>query len=412
MAAPRLPPEKVEEVKAVYAECHNVRATARRTNVSHSTVSDIVMRIRDGAPAPKPKTPEDKLREAEERRDRERELRREKELMESLAGEKSFRAFLANLFRDAVKPLPPPKPPKPPKKSKGKIERYPLLHLSDFHFEEIVKAEAVMGLNSYDIPTACRRAYRVVHAFLDWHRDLLASGRFITPELVVSLNGDMLTGTLHGLERHSGSPNIIRSAIACGRLLGLILRDLAAAFPKVRVYGTVGNHGRLPDDKKVPTKDPTRSWDYLAYAWAAQMVSGCKNVTVELPESYGCVTQVGGHTCYFGHGNFVKQQLGIVGYGMRRFVSNMAANLGAAGRPLSYAFFGHFHSRNMSEFAGVTAFIGPSLIGTQEYGFLGSGSVNRPAQLAFLFDRELGQIGMETLYGDGPGYEGTYEVAV
>ena len=34
------------------------------------------------------------------------------------------------------------------------------------------------------------------------------------------------------------------------------------------MVGTVGNHGRLPDDKKVPSKDPTRSWDYLAYLFA------------------------------------------------------------------------------------------------------------------------------------------------
>jgi hypothetical protein len=361
-------------------------------------------------PKKSPAEPVDPLKAAEERRERERELSRERELLRDVAGEKSFRAFLAGLVGDTFRPFtPPPVTPRP--KLRGKIERYPLLHLSDFHFEEIVKPSGVMGLNRYDIPTACRRAWRVVHAFLDWYRDLI-SGRFVVPELVVSLNGDFLTGSLHGLERHSGAPNVVRATLACGRLLGLILRDLAAAFPKVRVYGTVGNHGRLPDDKKVPTKDPTRSFDYIAYAVAAELVRDCKNVTVELPDAYGAVANVGGHVCYFGHGNFVKQQLGIVGYGMRRFVSNLAANLSAAGQPLKYAFFGHFHSMNSAEFAGLTAFIGPSLIGTQEYGFLESGSVSRSAQQAFVFDRELGHVGTENLYGEGPGYDGAYEVPV
>jgi hypothetical protein len=91
--------------------------------------------------------------------------------------------------------------------------------------------------------------------------------------------------------------------------------------------------------------------------------------------------EIAGHQCYQAHGNFIPQSLGIVGYGIRRFASALAANLSAAGKPLKYAFFGHWHSENAAEFAGITAFICPSLIGTQEYGFLGSGGgqPGRPA---------------------------------
>ena len=79
---------------------------------------------------------------------------------------------------------------------------------------------------------------------------------------------------------------------------------------------------------------------------------------------------------------------------------------------MKYAFFGHFHSANSSEFAGIEAFICPSLIGTQEYGFLAGGSVNRSAQELFLFSPELGLVSRERLYGEGGGYSGTYEVKV
>lgn len=373
-----------------------------RHGLSNHAVYRIVKAAKQGGAV----SDDDPVGDARKRAERDAQRKEHVNAVKELA----FRDFLADLFRAEVRPMPAPVRTKPPAAPKQAHARYPLLHLSDWHFEEVVKAAAVMGLNSYDIPTACRRVYRVVHSFLDWKRDAEAAGRIHFPELTVALNGDFLTGTLHGLERHSDAPNVVRATLWCSRLIASALTDLADAFPAVRVVGTVGNHGRLPDDRKVPTKDPTRSWDYMAYAVAAEVLKADKRLTFDLPESYGAVYEVAGHTVYQGHGNFIQQSLGIVGYGMRRFVSNLASNLGAAGQPLRYAVFGHFHNANSAEFAGVTAFIGPSLIGTQEYGFLSGGSINRPAQQVYVFDRDLGHVSTETLYGDGPGYDGTYEV--
>lgn len=326
--------------------------------------------------------------------------------------EHSFRRFLTTLVEAHVRPaLPAPPPVRARIDAKASV-RYPFLHLSDWHFEEIVNPAGVLGLNHYDIPTACKRVHRVVHAACAWKRDIEAAGRFKIPELVVGLNGDFLTGTLHGLEKHSDAPNVVRAALACGDLVALALRDLAAVFPKVRVYGVVGNHGRLPDAKKVPTKDPTRSWDYLAYQTAKRILCAQTNVQWTLPDSYGVTFEVGGHLAYMAHGNFIPNNLGVVGYGVRRFTSSLASNLQAAGQPLRYAFFGHWHASQASEFSGIQAFVGPSLIGTQEYGFLSGGAVNRPAQDLHVFDRELGHVTRECLFGEGSGFGGTYELEI
>lgn len=382
----------------------------RNTTVRYRDNPHLLADVVAGDPPPaKAAKVEKPVESAEDKAKRARELAIEREALRAVEGEKSFRHFLDTLVRDAAFPFKPVAPPARASRGAKQTTRYPVLHLSDWHFEEIVKPAAVMGLNEYDAGVAARRVYRVVRAFLDWCRTQRAGGNAM-PELLVALNGDFLTGVLHGLERHSSAPNVVRATLACGRLIALALRDLAANFPSVRVVGTVGNHGRLPDDKKVPTKDPTRSFDYIAYALARELLRETPHVAFTLPDSYGAVYDVGGHTVYQGHGNFVKQQMGIVGYGMRRFVANLAANMGAAGHSLRYALFGHFHQASSAEFAGVTAFIGPSLIGTQEYGFLSGGSVNRPAQQAFVFDRELGHVSTETLYGDGPGYDGAYEV--
>jgi hypothetical protein len=316
-----------------------------------------------------------------------------------------FRQFLEKCIAEQVQPLEIPKKPKerPSRRRSCRAhERYPLLTLTDWHYEETVNPEGVLELNQYSISIACKRIWRVVHSCLDWKRDMEASGRYVMPELVVALMGDMMTGTLHGLERHSGAQNIVRAALGCGDLISLVLADLAAAFPRIKVVGVVGNHGRLPDDKKVPTKDPTRSWDFLAYQVAKRRLTNVSTISWDLPNAYGRLFDVGTHPCYLAHGNFIQNNLGIVGYGVRRFSSALASNLNAAGKSLRYCFFGHWHQQSAAEFAGMSTFICPSLIGTQEYSFLSGGAVNRPAQQMYIMDRELGLVSQETFYGDGP----------
>lgn len=74
-------------------------------------------------------------------------------------------------------------------------------------------------------------------------REKLTRGGWHLPRLVVAVNGDMISGTIHEVERHSDSPNVIAAAYGCGMLLAQLLRDLAAEFPDVTVVGTSGNHG-------------------------------------------------------------------------------------------------------------------------------------------------------------------------
>lgn len=324
----------------------------------------------------------------------------------------SFRQWLEATIDEKVTPVPRLPAPPPAKLTKRAHERFPLLVLTDWHFEEKVKPAGVLGLNAYDVATACRRVYRVVRCLIDWKRNQEAGGRFAFPKLAVLLNGDFLTGDLHGSNKFSDSPNTVRAALSCGDLLGLALADLAREFPAVEVIGTYGNHGRMPDKRKVPTKNPTESWDFLVYQVARRRLAEQRGVAWHLPDAYGVLFEVGGQQCYAAHGNFIPNNLGVVGYGVRRFTSSLGSNLSAGGKPLRYAFFGHWHQSSSAEFAGIEAFIGPSLIGTQEFSFLSGGAVNRSAQEMHVFDRTLGHVTRERLYGDGPGYDGAYEVEI
>jgi hypothetical protein len=96
------------------------------------------------------------------------------------------------------------------------------VYLTDWHFEELLQSVVpgrgvLPASTTYDIPTACRRGSgRVVRrpGVEAGHRGRRAGSG--CPELTVALNGDFLTGTLHGLERHSDAPNVVRAAWPAG----------------------------------------------------------------------------------------------------------------------------------------------------------------------------------------------------
>lgn len=444
----RIPDDVREQMYRYFLQAGHVRRTAAQFNVNACTISRLVKQWRSegrvmpernyGAanpfpsidsvpipvpvhpkscqpPPPPPPPPVDPIKEAEERETKRRELARERELLKDVGGEKSFRAFLEQMFQEVMSDRALPPPPKPPqvkvrKSGTGPKQRYAILHLSDWHWGEIVESESVLGFNAYNAEITNRRAYRVIRAFIDLIDNYEASGRFVVPEVVVALNGDFVTGTIHGLERKTDARNIVEATEQCGYLLGNVFYDLCARFQKVRAYGTVGNHGRLPDDKRTPTKDPTRSWDYMVYTLAKLYMRAATNLEFHRAHSYAAFYQVGNHNVFQGHGDQIKQQLSTIGYGLKRTVGTLGTTFARVGKPLALALFGHWHATMIGTINGVGVRVNPSLIGTSEYGLHQYGEINIPCQDVYFLDDDHPPLGSEHLYAEGPGYDGMYEL--
>jgi hypothetical protein len=211
----------------------------------------------------------------------------------------------------------------------------------------------------------------------------LETGGYRFPVLVAPVNGDMVSGTIHEIERHTDAPNIVRAVLRCGRLLAEALRDLAGGFERVYAFGTPGNHGRMPDAKKVQSKEPTRSWDYLIYEYAKALLRDCPNVQFETPDSWAVMFELEGKLFYQGHGHFIKSWNSIPFYGITRMTSRLGAVLAKHFRPVDYWLFGHFHTLGSIENAGGEYIINPPLIGPQEFGIHSFGDAVEPGQLLF-----------------------------
>lgn len=324
-------------------------------------------------PAPDP------IEEAQARRERSRALREEREALEAVAGERSLRTTLEVLFRDVVPAIAPPPKYTPPRVPKGAVTETALFHWSDWHYGEVVLPERVRGYNSYDQDVATSRVRSVV-ANGRGILDRLRTGGYHFDGAVVAVNGDLVTGTIHELEKHSNGKVITQSVAECGALLAEAIRDLAADFPWVNVFCTVGNHGRLPDARRMEQKSPLRNWDALVAMFAQVALRECKNVTVTIPDAYAVGYDIGGHAFLQQHGHDVKSWNGIPWYGIQRYTSRIVALEASQSRPTPTFLFGHFHTATSLPHPGGETFINGSLIGATEYAVNALGAADRPAQ--------------------------------
>lgn len=376
MAGARMSDEKKAEVLRVLAEEKgNIQATCRRTGCHRETVRKLALQARGGGPTAQPIDPV-----AEERR-RTEESHRKRELIEAVK-EHAFRDALRDMLRESVAAMEPPPPHRPAKAPKGAVTESLLLHVSDWHADERVRAENVFGLNEYNRAVVDRRVGRITDGALEI-KARMETGGYRFPVLVIAANGDMVSGTIHEVERHTDGQNVMTTALRCGTVLAAMVRDLSASFERIYLFGTSGNHGRLGDARKVQTKDPTRSWDYLIYEYAKAMLRDCPNVQVEVPDAWAVMYELEGKLFYQGHGHFVKSWNSIPFYGINRMTSRLGAVLAKHLRPVDYWLFGHFHVHGSIENAGGEYLINPPLIGPQEYGIHSFGDAVPPGQSLF-----------------------------
>jgi hypothetical protein len=344
---------------------------------------------------------------AEERRARLREHRQLREQLQAVEGEHSLRGYLERLVQSVAQEFRVPPAPKPKKLAAHGSEESLLLIFSDWHAYEAVQAEAIRGWNQYDANVFGQRVRRVVDTTIDIARRMERGG-WQFPELVVSLLGDFVSGTIHEVERHTDAPSIVHAVYGCAMVLAQALTDLSAAFPQLRVFVSPGNHGRLPDARKVQQKDPWRSWDVLIALLAREHLRGNSRITWHIPQSWSVAYEVQGWRFLQLHGHDVKSWMGIPFYGLNRMISTVGALEASRGSPVHYVLAGHFHTQSSLAHPVGEMFVNGSLIGATEFSVNALGRADKPTQWLLGVHREHGVTHRWPILCDG-GTE-SYEV--
>jgi hypothetical protein len=335
-----------------------------------------------------------------ERQEASRRLREEREALREIAGERSLRRTIETIMRDIV-PRYQPAPPRKPKDTKTKKSRETaILCLSDWHWGEVVDIERTRGFNEYNVPIARQRAKRIFDSARSILARLQSGAEWSVPRLVISVNGDMLTGTIHDLERHADGKTIVQSTYECAMYLAELIRDAAPDFERVDVFFTAGNHGRMA--AKMESKDPSRSWDAVCGLFVKTALEHIPNVTVEVPNAYTCAFEVEGWTVVQTHGHQIKGGSfgGLPWYGINRMVTGYNALEASRGGSVLAWLLGHFHSAGSLPNVGSEVFVNGSLISGTEWVVETLGKNDRPCQWLLGVHKDHGITHRWPIYAD------------
>lgn len=180
--------------------------------------------------------------------------------------------------------------------------------LSDVHCEEVVRAETVNGLNSFDLNVCDARLTELQERFfamLEHERQLARVDR-----VVLWFGGDLISGMIHPELAEENSLHPLAAIRWIGQRLRGFLDAVADAAQEVVVATSCGNHGRTTE--KLRTNEADTSYEHHLYL-TMRAAEARPNVRWQVGEGHLNYLDLDGFKVRFCHGHAVRYQGGIGG---------------------------------------------------------------------------------------------------
>lgn len=259
------------------------------------------------------------------------------------------------------------------KRQKTKQRRDLVMMLNDTHFGLKVQPEEVNGVNQYDWTEACRRVAMVLQETIDFKPHT----REEVETVHLLLNGDILSGIIHGLNS-KGLDLFVNQMNGTVHILTYVVSHLLENFKNVKVYGVDGNHGnsihKREHGKRVIT-EKFDSYENVCFYALSAVFRNNNRVSFNFPKTPYAFVDLPGGRAMMAHGDVLfSKQLGNPGSninvkGLSEEIRKFNASEVAMGRdPVKLVLFGHTHC--MAHFItsdGVEVYNAPSLSGVDGY---------------------------------------------
>lgn len=283
-----------------------------------------------------------------------------------------------------------------------------VLMLSDCHVGAVVRPEQTLGFGGYNFPTFLRRLKRLEDSVVSILSDHTTTH---IDELVIPIIGDILDGSLtHGSE--AAQINTVFSQFyGASHALSQFVRNLSGYVPKVRIFTCVGNHPRMPNQHKTPTKNRFSNLDHFCYAHMQALLRDIPSIEFTLNSQPMAEFSVQNHTFLAAHGDVLKggdRALGIPSHAIGRAVSATAQQRAKTGRPtINYFLYGHFHRAMELPHSAGRVLVNGGFPGQDEYGMAENFSAVPPVQKFFLMHKTFGisasyDLNLSFAKSDGP----------
>ncbi len=246
--------------------------------------------------------------------------------------------------------------------------------ISDTHVGHNVSKEETGGFGKYDTRQYCFRLHYMEQSILRLVGEKVDGQQ--ADEVHLFLLGDIVHGMLdHQAEREATELAIDQYQIAMWSLYQFIGR-IAAARPDlpIQIHTVVGNHGRWPNQKKMPTVGRYSNLDGFVYAGLQFMFMNSAefpNVTVNFNRAPRQVVQIKGTTFLASHGDHLRggdKQLAIPIHSIAREINATSQRNAAANKPpVKYFLCGDKHKHVSLPLADGNYIINGSFVGVDEF---------------------------------------------
>lgn len=283
-------------------------------------------------------------------------------------------------------------------KGSGLREGVALSMLSDLHVEELVRPDSTPVGNAFNLAIAEFRLHRYFNALL-WATSFNRQA-FAIRELVLMINGDLITGHLHddNIEAAQLPPQAAALWVQQRIAAGLRLLLAQGGFERITCVCLVGNHGRTT--KKMRTQTAAgHSHESWVYAGLAAQFAEEPRLVFRIPNSTHDYFQTYDFWHRVHHGHDVSYGGGMGGITIP--INKAVAGWDCAKR-VDYTWLGHFHQYIDTGRVAVNG----SLIGFNAYALSLKASPEPPAQLFAIVDSKRGKSVRLPLWVSDPSKEG------
>lgn len=207
-------------------------------------------------------------------------------------------------FRSPVTPTKAQKPLVAPPVKAGHTEDAVLV-ISDTHFGDVIRSDDTSGFAEYDLEIAGNRMGYIAKKakmILGLHRAM-----YPIKKLYIPILGDIGNGDLHDAPK-SNALFIPAQIHFSYHMLRFLIEDMAqlieeGVIEEIVLLFSVGNHMRMAEDKKMPTKlQAQRTFDWLIYQFVIEKFKGTKGITIHDTMSPFIFENIRGHRYGFNHG--------------------------------------------------------------------------------------------------------------
>lgn len=261
----------------------------------------------------------------------------------------------------------------------------PMLCASDWHFDEVIKAEQIEFSNEYNHAIAVDRINHLFRRTVE-----LLKRHMVKPKyegIIFGANGDLLSGNIHDELRETNAQVIGKSIFSLADLMVCGIGLLADEFGKVFVPWTVGNHGRM--DHKPRAKNGVQdNFEWIVANIVARAFKNDPRVSFLISESFDCQFAVYDKTIRQTHGDQFRGGSGISGVftPLMLGMSRKQARQQAVKNPFDVMWVGHFHQYIHTN----SLIMNGSLCGYNEYSYKCNFKSEPPQQALFVVNRENG----------------------